>query len=283
LRILDCEFAVIEPDPTAFDPLKLYDIFRRYLEHEDNLINSRLTWSLTIHGFLFASYGILLGKIADEFSGLPKPGAHALLGEHIIAALFALQALVAILGVLVGFSSRRAIIASHNAIQNLVTIAHSQGRPLEIAARGATVPLGSILLPRIVGGGAKILPPGERKQDHTVGARSYCCQRSSCGCGRSWSSFPSAVRLRRRGIETFSFLEWVCSVSGPNRISEGQDEVTPKANAHIYELHCPRTFNTFGDVLRQAACGIPDDRLRSHAQSEPPPVLNSGTLLVSCC
>jgi hypothetical protein len=173
LRILDCEFAVIEPDPTAFDPLKLYDIFRRYLEHEDNLINSRLTWSLTIHGFLFASYGILLGKIADEFSALPKPEAHALLGEHIIAALFALQALVAILGVLVGFSSRRAIIASHNAIQHLVTIAHSQGRPLEITARGATVPLGSILLPRIVGGGARILPPGERRHDHTVGARSY--------------------------------------------------------------------------------------------------------------
>jgi hypothetical protein len=41
LRILDCEFAVIEPDPASFDPLKLYDIFRRYLEHEDNLINSR--------------------------------------------------------------------------------------------------------------------------------------------------------------------------------------------------------------------------------------------------
>ena len=36
LSILDCEVAVIEPDPTAFDPLKLYDIFRRYLEHEDN-------------------------------------------------------------------------------------------------------------------------------------------------------------------------------------------------------------------------------------------------------
>ncbi len=173
LDILDCEFAVIQPDQTTFDPLKLYDLFRGYLEHEDNLINSRLTWSLTVHGFLFASYGILLGKIADEFSGLVTPGAHPHLGEHIIAALFALQALVAILGVLVGFSSWRAIIASHNAIQHLVTIAHSQGRPLEIVPKRATVPPGSILLPRIIGGGAKILPPGERKQDHTVGARSY--------------------------------------------------------------------------------------------------------------
>ena len=173
LDILDCEFAVIPPDQTTVDPLKLYDLFRGYLQHEDDLINSRLTWSLTVHGFLFASYGILLGKIADVFIGLPQAGANAPLGEHIIAALFALQALVAMLGVLIGFSSWRAIIASHNAIQHLVTIAHSEGRPLEIVAGKGPGPPGSILLPRIIGGGAKILPPGEGKQDHTGGARSY--------------------------------------------------------------------------------------------------------------
>jgi hypothetical protein len=50
---------------------------------------------------------------------LATTGTHPLLGEHIIAALFALQALVAILGVVIGFSSWRAIIASHNAIQHL--------------------------------------------------------------------------------------------------------------------------------------------------------------------
>jgi hypothetical protein len=170
LKILDCEFAVIQPDPNTF---KLYEIFRGYLEHEDNLINSRLTWSLTVHGFLFASYGILLGKIADEFSGLASTGTHPLLAEHIIAALFALQALVAILGVVIGFSSWRAIIASHNAIQHLVTIAHSHGRLLEILGRTETFLPGSTLLPRIIGGGAKILPPSERNQDYTVGARSY--------------------------------------------------------------------------------------------------------------
>ena len=167
LSILDCEFAVIEPNQTT---LKLYDLFRGYLEHEDNLINSRLTWSLTVHGFLFASYGILLGKIADEFSGLATTGAHPLLAEHIIAALFALQALVAILGVVIGFSSWGAIIASHNAIQHLVTIAHSQGRPLEIVARRATVLPGSILLPRIIGGGAKI-STAERAQPGPYGWR----------------------------------------------------------------------------------------------------------------
>ena len=32
--------------------LRYYEIIRAYIVHEDDLVNSRLTWSLTIHGFL---------------------------------------------------------------------------------------------------------------------------------------------------------------------------------------------------------------------------------------
>jgi hypothetical protein len=172
LTVLDCDFATLPATQSPSDLLSLYGKFRDYLEHEDDLINSRLTWSLTVHGFLFASYGILLGKIADDFIELQKAGAHVLLEEHIISALFLFQMPVAALGVFIGYSSWRAIIASHNAIQHLVTIAHADGQPLHILEGRKMVPLGSILLPRIIGGGAKIRH-GRRNEDRTGSARSY--------------------------------------------------------------------------------------------------------------
>src|SRR3954452_6090771 len=42
--------------------LKVYDLFRRYIEHENHLVNQRLTWLLTIHGFLYATCGLVLQK-----------------------------------------------------------------------------------------------------------------------------------------------------------------------------------------------------------------------------
>jgi hypothetical protein len=35
-----------------------FQLFRDYVKHEDELINRRLTWLLTVQGFLFAAYGI---------------------------------------------------------------------------------------------------------------------------------------------------------------------------------------------------------------------------------
>lgn len=51
--------------PSSFtigDKLETYEAFRSYARHEDNLINNRMTWMLTIHGFLYASYGFTLQK-----------------------------------------------------------------------------------------------------------------------------------------------------------------------------------------------------------------------------
>jgi hypothetical protein len=42
--------------------IKTYEFFRDYVKHEDNLINQRLTWLLTIHGFLYATCGFTLQK-----------------------------------------------------------------------------------------------------------------------------------------------------------------------------------------------------------------------------
>jgi hypothetical protein len=42
-----------------------YKLFREYVEHEDALINNRLTWLITIHGFLYAAYALSVGKYVE--------------------------------------------------------------------------------------------------------------------------------------------------------------------------------------------------------------------------
>jgi hypothetical protein len=42
--------------------LRVYEAFRNYARHEDNLINNRVMWLLSIHGFLYATYGLTLQK-----------------------------------------------------------------------------------------------------------------------------------------------------------------------------------------------------------------------------
>ncbi len=49
------------PDPRKdLTRLKLlYDVYRDYMKHEDDLINQRSTWHLLIQGFLFATMGVI--------------------------------------------------------------------------------------------------------------------------------------------------------------------------------------------------------------------------------
>jgi hypothetical protein len=128
LPLGSCAFAVIHESLTnPSDILAYYDRLRDYIQHEDDLINSRLTWSLTVHGFLFAIYGIILGKVADIFVELNKTVPPSAMLEHVISGLFFFQIPVAAFGAVVGRQSRKAIVAAHNAIQHLFTISHSGG------------------------------------------------------------------------------------------------------------------------------------------------------------
>jgi len=127
----DCEFSAVAVAPAVVnqipDVIGYYDRVRDYVKHEDDLINSRLTWSLTIHGFLFAIYGILMVKITELC--VPRhdnPGLPASLGR-VIALLFFLQAPIAAFGAVVGFLSREAIAAAHNSIQHLLAISQASG------------------------------------------------------------------------------------------------------------------------------------------------------------
>jgi hypothetical protein len=127
----ECDFAVGQDSPK--DILAYYARLREYVEHEDGLINSRLTWSLTIHGFLFAFFGILAGKCVDLLTALhqhpaaksPDPLLSSILGLWVVLAI------VALVGFSVGYFSREAIVGAHNALLHLSVLAHKCG-PLQI-------------------------------------------------------------------------------------------------------------------------------------------------------
>jgi hypothetical protein len=81
-----------------------FELYRDYVKHEDELINRRLTWLLTVQGFLFAAYGLTnqgysASSSAASFAINPmKDFAGSL--PHIFASVDLLVGILAFLGVL---------------------------------------------------------------------------------------------------------------------------------------------------------------------------------------
>jgi hypothetical protein len=46
-----------------------WELARNVIEHEDNLINHRLTWLITIQGFLFAAFAVVAKDLFDSTHG----------------------------------------------------------------------------------------------------------------------------------------------------------------------------------------------------------------------
>ena len=130
-----CDYSVHPVNPATLTCIELfayYERLRGYVQHEDGLINSRLTWSLTIHGFLFAIYGLLASKAVDVMSSA-RPLVDAVYG------LLLVQIVAAVIGIFVGYYSREAIVASHNALHHLFAIAAAEGI-LQIPSPSTTSP-----------------------------------------------------------------------------------------------------------------------------------------------
>jgi hypothetical protein len=157
-KLEDCEVAVHATDHlSTSDLLTYYGQIRDYIEHEDGLINSRLTWSLTVHAFLFAGFGVLAQRVTDAYvqaATLPAV-IQATSPQHtVVVALLTLQLMTAIIGVFVGLFSGIAIFGAHQSIQHLYSIAHHTESLRLVRLAGA--PADSLLLPKILGGGAPI-------------------------------------------------------------------------------------------------------------------------------
>ncbi len=139
IPLSDCRFSVIEDGPAKFsDVLSYYDRLKSYAQHEDDLLNSRLNWSLTVHGFLFAIFGVLTGKITDLYVQLHNSSPSPTLLEPVISGLIFLQMPIAIFGALVAYMSRNAIVAAHNAVQHLYAISQFSG-PLSHQPKETTI------------------------------------------------------------------------------------------------------------------------------------------------
>jgi hypothetical protein len=101
---------------TALSQLPLhvhYKIFRDYIEHEDGLIDKRLLWNINIQGFLFATYGFSVQKLA-EVQAVAK---HA----EIVGAktLYWLIFILPIFGAAISYYSLEGVLAAQDAISQL--------------------------------------------------------------------------------------------------------------------------------------------------------------------
>lgn len=140
--------------------LAIYETFRSYARHEDNLVNNRVTWMLTIHGFLYATYGLALqGKVAlfeklkleemETFWGLAGLGIT-------VAQLDGLLVLIPLVGSCISFLAWNSIRAAKNAVFTVERIFREQFR--EASGWGVNVSVlkgdhGSVVVPGIGGGG----------------------------------------------------------------------------------------------------------------------------------
>lgn len=91
----------------------LYDRIRAKIEHEDNLVNQRIMWMITLQGLLFTAYGFSLSAEATALS--VSSSEHKMLFISTLTTLR--QAMVAV-GVGSSFATLLGVIAAHRAIRD---------------------------------------------------------------------------------------------------------------------------------------------------------------------
>lgn len=148
----------------AHSKLKIHEhfkIFRDYVEHEDGLINNRLTWNTTIQAFLFTVYGFSVQKLADIHA---KPGTQDITEK----ALFWLTFVLPVFGGGISYLTYKGVMAAQRAIENL-----EQQWDEIVKCEYPTENPG--LLPKLIGGGStKVaafhdeLHASELKRHHVV-------------------------------------------------------------------------------------------------------------------
>jgi hypothetical protein len=122
--------------------IPIYELFRDYVKHEDELINNRLSWLLTIHGFLYATYGFTIQKklevaqhMADVLQGKSSEYVNCYVSLGNLGITIAQVEFFLIFLVLIGFfisvvgllSIRAATLASHN-LNNIFDGQYSDAR-----------------------------------------------------------------------------------------------------------------------------------------------------------
>ncbi len=105
---------------------KYYHIFRDYRLAEHNLINCRLTWFLTIQGFLFATYGLSIQKLAEVQA---RSSSNLQIGSvsHLKNVLY----IIPVIGLLISFLVMLSVYAAFLSLKRLKVIWDEEVKNLE--------------------------------------------------------------------------------------------------------------------------------------------------------
>jgi hypothetical protein len=85
--------------PQNISPIELFTMMRTYVQHEDALINYRLSWMLVVQSLLFTGYGLSVQKLTE----LSDPNKHFNL-DHLQSFLTCLTFLGLLTSTLTGIS-----------------------------------------------------------------------------------------------------------------------------------------------------------------------------------
>ena len=146
-------------DTPSYDPpnrwfethLSLYGVFRDYVKHEDDLINSRLNWNFTIQGFLFAAYGFCMQKVADVRTHIAEPTFPQAAAMGSIRELRELMVVIALVGFFISVFVWIGVKAAQIALKELEDKWLAQHREYKTSAAPKTH---GPDLPGIIGGGS---------------------------------------------------------------------------------------------------------------------------------
>ena len=93
----------------------LYDRIRAKIEHEDNLVNQRIMWMITLQGLLFTAYGFSLSAEASSLSfANTNPDAY-----HVFKAnLTTLRTAMTYTGISASVAALMGVVAANRAIRD---------------------------------------------------------------------------------------------------------------------------------------------------------------------
>jgi hypothetical protein len=134
--------------PLLKDNFDIYETFRSYIRHEDGLINNRITWMLTIHGFLYASYGFTIQKkleILDKINSFiieaKIPFSDYLAESDFWFALLEIEVfliLIAVVGMFISRYASRSVDAARHAVSSTRSIFEIQYPPFPVSRETKT-------------------------------------------------------------------------------------------------------------------------------------------------
>lgn len=158
---------------TLSEHMAVYETFRNYVRHEDSLINNRMTWLLSIHGFLYATYGFTIQKrieIVEKYSIIISRTSNQeaaintkIYGEFSRIPLLLLEMeifliIISIVGILISWFALKSITAAKQATSNMQNIFNTNYYVEERESVGHVFDVRSlnkqkVTLPDIAGGG----------------------------------------------------------------------------------------------------------------------------------